>query len=117
MEEKKPTAIEELERLQEETAEEIAAIKVDVAKAQGNYELPLAWPIQVGTETRASLTFRQQTIRDIRVHKGDDEFTAALCGLTVDHIQQLCVDDWNATQAVIEGFTLRRVASGRKRKG
>lgn len=119
MEEKKTTAVDELDQLRMDVEEAIAAIKVDVARTEGSYVLALAWPIQVGAETRSEITLRQQTIRDIREHKSgsDDAFTAALCGLTVDHIQQLSPDDWNAVQAVIEGFTLRRVASGRARLG
>ena len=113
MSEQEKSAIEELEALEKQHAEHMASIRLAAAKSgNAGYTLELLEPIMVGSDKRASLHFRAQTIRDIRGHTVDDAFTGALCGLTVDQVQQLSAVDYSACQEVIAGFHLRRAVGG-----
>ena len=126
------TALQELEALEQANAEARARIKLAAAKSgPEGYTLQLSSPIMVGAEKRIALTFRPQTVRDLREVEAekaqakaqgteldaDDLILAKLTGLSVEALGQLEMGDYFAAHAALTGFLLRRVAGGPARKG
>lgn len=111
-------ALQLLAELEAEEAERDAEITLAAAKSgfKDGYTLQLFDPIQVGDKLVSELKFRPHTIADTRKSPGPHEFTAELCGLTLVQLEQLSSGDWNAAQAVIKGFHLRRAAGGLARR-
>ena len=115
MAEKKSTALDELKQLERDTNERRAALKVQAAKSKGPITLELSEPITVNGEARARLSVRPHTVRDIKLAEEEREgwavrLTGMLTGLTPDEVCLLSMADWDAVQAVVEGFQMRRGA-------
>jgi hypothetical protein len=107
------TAVQELALLESGDEEALARITVDAAKsARDGYTLKLYEPIMVGPNAVSELKFRPQTLADIRKSPTDLDLTAMLCGIESAQVEQLSSLDWKATQAVLQGFHLRRAAGG-----
>lgn len=121
---KKPEPPEKLFRAVMKAHDEwLASVKLAAARSGASgYMLELYHPITVKGEKRAGIIFRPQTLRDMREAKakqrqrrgliGDDMLAADLSGLSVEDLGQLDWEDWEAVQAVIEGFARRRAAGG-----
>lgn len=108
---KQLSALEELAALEASDEEAIARITVNAAKSgSAGFTLALHEPIMVGPNKVQELKFRPPTLADIRKSVDDVGVTALLCGLEPVHIEQLSSLDWKATQAVLQGFHLRRAA-------
>jgi hypothetical protein len=115
MAEKKNTAVDELKQLEHEANERRAALKVQAAKSKGSVTLELSEPVTISGEARSRLSVRPHTVRDIKLAEEDREgwavrLTGMLTGLTPDEVCLLSMADWDAVQAVVEGFQMRRGA-------
>ena len=109
----KKTPSEELAEIEDARKNALAEIQLAAARSgSAGYTLKLIDPIMVGPAKVTELRFRPQTVSDIRRHPGGDAFTASLCDLDENQIQQLSMDDWDGAQAVLSGFAMRRAAGG-----
>lgn len=107
------TPLELYAELEEAHQNALAEIRLAAAKSGNNgYTLKLVDPIMVGATKVLELKFRPQTVSDVRRNPDADAFTAALCDLAPEQILQLSIDDWDASQAVLAGFAMRRAAGG-----
>ena len=92
-----------------------AAIKVQAARSKGPVNLELTEPITVNGEARARLAVRPHTVKDMKLAEEEREgwpmrLAGMLTGLTPDEIGLLNMADWDAVQAIVEGFLMRRGA-------
>ena len=109
------SAIGELEQLERAARERRAQLKVQAAKSKGPVVLELGDPITVNGEEKASLSVRPHTVKDIKLADEEREgwavrLTGMLTGLTPDEVGLLSMADWDAVQAIVEGFQMRRGA-------
>lgn len=107
------TAVQELEELGRALREHRASLKLQAARAKGPVPLELAEPILVNGEARTQLSVRPHTVKDLKLAEDEREgwtlrLSGMLTGLTPDEVSLLCMADWDAVQAVIEGFQMRR---------
>jgi hypothetical protein len=115
MAEKKKTALDDLRALETEAAERRAALKVQAAKSKGPVVLELSEPITISGETRARVNVRPHTVKDMKLAEEERDgwsvrLAGMLTGLTPDEVGLLSMADWDAVQAVVEGFQMRRGA-------
>ncbi len=107
------SAIAELEQLEKATQAQRAVLKLRAAKSRGPVTLELSDPITVDGEARTQLSVRPHTVKDIKLADEDSEgFAVRLAGmltaLTPDQVGLLSMTDFNALQAILEGFQMRR---------
>jgi hypothetical protein len=114
-EKKKASAMDELKHLELEVGERRAALKVQAARSKGPVSLELTEPITIGGEARARLSVRPHTVKDMKLAEEEREgwsvrLAGMLTSLTPDEVGLLAMADWDAVQAIVEGFQMRRGA-------
>ena len=114
-EKKKATAMDELKALELEASERRAALKVQAARSKGPVALELTEPVTISGETRSRLSVRPHTVKDMKLAEEEREgwsvrLAGMLTGLTPDEVGLLSMADWDAVQAIVEGFQMRRGA-------